>query len=470
MKIKACAAGVLFLWSLTSVAKSTHESSAKEPANRALRCRAVEAVIWGMPLVNSDAMRQAFLRDVGTKYNDICYFSKPANWKFQVTTPNASTHYVYSNFNLKDGPVVLEVPAPVGAGLLGAVLDAWDVTTVGVGPEDENKGQAAKYLLLPPGFAGDVPSGFIPSRFSTYNGYWLLRAIPSGSTEADVEAALALVKKLRAYPLAKAANPPEQRFIDIHGKTFDGVPNFDESFFVSLNRMVQEEPVQERDLVAMGMLQSIGIEKGKDFKPDDATKRILRAAAQEQLAVFVQGMKTFGERWWEDRAWALPDKRGVKTNFSYVTDVALDVDARGLSNFAAFGFPKRVGQGGSIVYLVAFRDDHGEPITGERSYRLHVPPNVPAKQYWSVIAYDAETNGFIRESPVVGLDSYNQAMQRNTDGSIDLYFGPEAAAGKKSTWIYTAPARRWFPGFRLYDPDTPFFDKRWVLPDLEELK
>jgi hypothetical protein len=446
------------------------ELSTEDLAKRAIERRAVEAVIWGMPLVNTDAMRQAYLRDVGAKYNDICYFSKPAEWRFQVTTPNASTHYVYSNFNLKDGPVVLEVPAPVGAGLLGAVIDAWDVTTVGVGPEDENKGQAAKYLLLPPGFKGNVPAGFIPARFSTYNGYWLLRAIPAGSTEADVEAALALVKKLRVYPLAQATNPPEQRFIDIHGKTFDGVPNFDESFFVSLNRMVQEEPVQERDLVAMGMLQSIGIEKGKDFKPDDATKRILKAAAQEQLAVFAEGMKSFGEQWWTDRRWKLPDKRGVKTNFSYVTDGAIDVDARGLSNFAAFGFPKRVGQGGSIVYIIAFADGGGKPILGEHTYKLHVPPKVPARQYWSVIAYDSLTNAFIRESPVVGLDSYSSTMKRNADGSVDIYFGPRAPAGRESNWIYTEPGRSWFAGFRLYDPDKPFFEKAWKLPDLEQVK
>ena len=432
--------------------------------------RAVEAVIWGMPLVNTEAMRQAYLRDVGATYNDICYFSQPADWRFQVTTPNASTNYVYFNFNLKQGPVVIEVPEPVGAGLLGGMLDAWDVTIAGVGPADENNGKAAKYLLLPPGFDGETPDGYIVVRFATYNGYALLRAIPVTKSEADVAAALALVKKLRAYPLAQAENPPQQRFIDIHGKTFNGITTFDERFFESLDRMVQDEPVAERDLLVMGAIKSIGIEKGKEFTPDAATIRLLRQAAQEQLAVFVDGMKTFGEKWWTDRTWKLPDARGVKTNFSYIMGDYLDVDARGLSNFAAFGFPKRVGQGGSIVYLVTFLDENGEPITGERSYRLHVPSSVPAKQYWSVVAYDAETNGFIRDSSVVGLDSYNQAMQWNADGSVDLYFGPEAAAGTESNWIHTAPGRRWFPGFRLYDPDTPFFERRWVLPDLEELK
>src|SRR5215211_747687 len=93
--------------------------STADLARRTIERRAVEAVIWGMPLVNTDAMRQAYFRDVGAKYNDICFFSKPADWRFQVTTPNASTHYVYFNFNLKDGPVVLEIPAAVGAGAAG---------------------------------------------------------------------------------------------------------------------------------------------------------------------------------------------------------------------------------------------------------------------------------------------------------------------------------------------------------------
>jgi hypothetical protein len=98
------------------VSADAEQFSADEIARRTVERRAVEAAIWGMPLVNTDAMRQAYFRDVGAKYNDICYFSKPQDWKFQVTTPNASTNYVYFNFNLKDGPVVVEIPAAVDAG------------------------------------------------------------------------------------------------------------------------------------------------------------------------------------------------------------------------------------------------------------------------------------------------------------------------------------------------------------------
>jgi hypothetical protein len=255
-------AAIAFMGLATSSLAQTNLST-DELARRTIERRAVEAAIWGMPLVNTDAMRQAYFRDVGARYNDICYFSTPADWHFQVTTPNASTNYVYFNFNLKDGPVVVEIPVAVGAGLLGSMVDAWDEPMADIGPAGEDQGKGGKYLLLPPDFKGETPPGFFALRYPTYNGYALYRAIRAGSTDADVAAALALVKKLRVYPLAQQANPPEQRFIDIHGKTFDGIANFDERFFESLNRMVQEEPVLPRDLVMMGMLKSIGIEKGK---------------------------------------------------------------------------------------------------------------------------------------------------------------------------------------------------------------
>src|SRR5262245_44086821 len=151
MPMKVVLAACLFLSSVATSAFAQNYS-AHDLARRTVERRAVEAVIWGMPLVNTDAMRQAYFRDIGAKYNDICYFSKPADWRFQVTTPNASTNYVYFNFNLKEGPLVLDVPPTVGAGLLGVVVDAWDAGQADVGPAGEDQGKGGKYLLVPPDF------------------------------------------------------------------------------------------------------------------------------------------------------------------------------------------------------------------------------------------------------------------------------------------------------------------------------
>jgi hypothetical protein len=443
------------------------ELSAKQLAARTIERRAVEAAIWGMPMVNTDAMRQAYFRDAGAAYNDICYFSKPADWHFQVTTPNASTNYILFFFNLKDGPVVIDVPAAVGAGLLGAITNAWDEPQTDVGPSGDDRGKGGKYLLLPPGFEGEPPSGFFPLRYSTYNGYALFRAIPAGSADADVAAALALVKKLRVYPLAQQDSPPEQRFFDIHGKTFEGIADFDERFFVNLNRMIQEETVQPRDLVMMGMLGSIGIEKGKPFAPDTAMQGTLRGAAQEAHAQLVEGLTSYSRPWWPDKHWSPPDARGMKTSFTFVTPEGLDVDARGWANFAAFALPKTTGE--SLVYLFTFRDASGERLSGEQRYQVRIPPDVPARQYWSMIVYDVATCGLMREAPVVTLDSYSRTMKRNPDGSVDVHFGPKAPAGKDANWIYTAPGRVFFPCMRFYGPEKPLLDKSWALPDLEKV-
>jgi hypothetical protein len=155
------------------------DTTADDASKRLIEARAVEAALWGMPIVASDAIRQGFLRDMGAKYNNIVFFSKPADWKFQTTTPNASTYYIYSAFTTQKGPVVLEVPAAVGAGIYGQICDMWDVPLKIVGPGGEDKGQGGKYLILPPDFKGDVSAGYFPVRMQTWGGFWLLRTIPN---------------------------------------------------------------------------------------------------------------------------------------------------------------------------------------------------------------------------------------------------------------------------------------------------
>jgi hypothetical protein len=461
----ASLASIIFALLMTgsATAQEKNSPSSQELAQRTVHRRAVEAAIWGMPLVSVDAMRQAYFRDAGAKYNDIVYFSKSSDWKFQFTTPNASTHYVYFNFNLKDGPVVLEVPAAVGAGLFGSLVDAWEVPVADVGASGDDKGKGGKYLLLPPNFKQSIPTGYFPIHFQTVNGYALLRAIPAGSSEADQVRAIELVKKLRLYRLAQIANPPQQKYIDMSGKLLDGVVAFDETFYERLAKMVNEESVMTRDLVAMGQLRSLGIEKGKDFKPDDATKSILKLAAQEAHEGFMIAVRG-GQPWWTDSQWKLPESMGPKTGFTFQTDDALYIDNRGMIFFLAFAAPKKLGA--ATFYLTASNDPDGHKLEGQNTYRLHVPPNVPAKQYWAVTAYDLDTACLIRDMPSPGLDSYNQKMKRNADGSVDIYFGPSAPTNQENNWVPTAPGKPWFTMFRLYGPEKQLFDKSWKMTDI----
>lgn len=441
--------------------------TAQELNHRTIERRAVEAAIWGMPLVSVDAMREALFRDAKAQYNDILYWSKPSNWKFQFTTPNASTHYVYFNFNLHDGPVVLEVPATVGAGLFGSLVDAWEVPVSDVGPAGDDQGKGGKYLLVPPGYKGAIPAGYFPIHFETVNGYALLRAIPSSSTEADQIQAIDLVKQLRLYSLSQAPTPPKQNFIDMSGQMLDGVVAFDDTFYQRLARMINEEPVMTRDLAIMGQLRSVGIEKGKAFAPTDETKAILKAAAEEAH----QGFKLAslaGEPWWPHSQWKLPESVGPKTGFKFQTDDALYVDNRGMLFFLAFAAPKKLGA--ATFYVVGGHDAKGELFKGEKTYRLHVPAGVPAKQYWAVTAYDLDTACLIRDMPNPGLDSYSQKMRKNNDGSVDIYFGPKAPPGQQDNWVATKADDTWFTIFRFYGPEKALFEKSWKLSDIEEVK
>jgi hypothetical protein len=98
-----------------------------------------------------------------------------------------------------------------------------------------------------------------------------------------------------------------------------------------------------------------------------------------------------------------------------------------------------------------------------------VPANPPTKQYWSATAYDRATHALIRNMPHASRSSQIPQLQKNADGSIDIYFGPTAPAGKESNWVPTSAGGTFEVMFRLYSPEPSFFEKHWVLPDLENL-
>ena len=144
------------------------------------------------------------------------------------------------------------------------------------------------------------------------------------------------------------------------------------------------------------------------------------------------------------------------------------LDGRAVMYHMAYFSPKVFGAG--QFYLLNISDRAGNALEGSKTYRLTVPPNAPIEQYWSATAYDRETHALIKGMSRPSLASNDTAVQKNPDGSTDIYFGPEAPAGKEANWVPTDPKRQFELLFRLYGPKKELFEKTWKLPDVEEVQ
>ncbi len=274
------------------------------------------------------------------------------------------------------------------------------------------------------------------------------------------------MKQLRLYSFAQAANPPTQRYIDMAGKLIDGVVAFNDTFYVSLARMVEEEPVLPRDRVAMGMLRSLGIEKGKSYNPDPKVKQTLGMAAQQAHRQFMTALHG-GEPWWPGTHWKLVEDKGAKAGFSFIDDNAVYLDERGLVFFMAFAAPKKLGA--ATFYLVRATDSTGKPLDGSHSYKLPRSGECAREAILGGNALRPRHGVPDRNMSKPGLDSYNQEMKSNADGSVDLYLGPKAPIGKEANWIPTAPGRPWFSLSRFYGHDKALFDKTWTMDSYQRV-
>jgi hypothetical protein len=116
-------------------------------------------------------------------------------------------------------------------------------------------------------------------------------------------------------------------------------------------------------------------------------------------------------------------------------------------------------------------DAIGHALVGSKSYKMHLQPNIPASDFWSVIIYDNETNLIIRnDQSWPSVHSNSKKLLFNQDGSVDIWFGPKAPTGKDNSWVQTKPGKGWHMILRLYYPLQPLFDKSWEPGEIEEIK
>lgn len=434
--------------------------------------RSFEATVWAMPALGIYGLRQGFMTALKMKDNDIAAFSGPLKQKMEAITPNTVTPYVLAFSDLTKGPVVLEIPAQTKkSSLYGQVVDFWQITIADVGPAGVDKGKGGKYLLLPPGYDSEIPKGYIPIQ-STGNriGFAFRSVRGPGATNED---AYNYTKLLRMYPLSVAANPPKQRFVDGLDTVVPTLPRYTIATLEDIKAIIDVEPVLPRDKVMMGMLATLGIEKGKPFAPDPRLRSAMERGVQDAY-FYMQGLvdKMHAVNlYWADRHWSLVMQPDSKRGFAFESEEMVNIDARAAAwHFFTF-YPAVMSDKVGTVYLAPIADSKSRSIAAGKNYRLRIPADTPAKQFWSLTMYDHATWSFII-NPLgrSGLSSLDKnKLQVNRDGSIDVYFGPDAPKGHRSNWLPTE-GKRPYIWLRLYGPDASFWEKSFTMPDVELLK
>ncbi|WP_081850830.1 DUF1254 domain-containing protein [Caballeronia grimmiae] len=444
--------------------------------------RATQVYLWALPVVNLYAMKESSERAFGAGYDVFPVWKKRLDARTRVATPNSDVIYAMGYIDLgRDGPMVVEIP-PKQQGILN---DFWQRPIEGpdidgkqyagdVGFAGPDRGKGGKFLVLPPGYRGAAPEGYFVYRSRTNNVLAFWRAF--FADPENLAPSVGLIEQTRIYPLGKPG--ASMRFPDASGKPVDMLFPSDGSFFDMLARFVDSEPLDTADSDWRGMMAAIGIVKGQPFKPDAHTRAILDAAARtafkmSRSMMYEELAKRPGGLIYSDRQYVTPTRNFV-TDREW-TDKAgrfLDLDARTAAYSIVYGTSPAMGSsvpGQGAPFLTAFKSGDGRFLSGERNYRLHLPPNVPAAIFWSVTLYDTETaSGPDNGQPLPSIGSRDKPVS-NADGSVDLYFGPDAPPGKERNWRHTVPGKGFFAMLRLYGPTQAYFDQSWKPGDIERV-
>ena len=434
------------------------------------RMRGVEVYLNNMGGVSIQSVLDGLARAGADAPNKVALFAGLMDSKTLVVTANTSTLYAYAGTDLaNDGPTVIEIPP----GMLGFLDDAWQRFVGNMGVTGPDKGKGGKYLVLPPGYAGDLPDGYFLLKPPTNRNFLFLR----GSIAKGLEPAVKnITSGLKIYPLKDAAKPMPTEFVDMSGKAFNTVFPNSLAYFEILDDMIQREPIDAIGPEVRGAIAAIGIVKGQPFAPDARMKKLLAEAST--IGNATGRVITYQPR--IDGVFIYPDTHSAWStafanhNTSFETNGTMNLDARVLFYFNAGGVTPAMATshvGAGSDYALAYLDADKKAFDGAKTYKLHLPPNVPVNDFWALTMYDTQTRSQLQTSqrfPTVG--SQSKGIEKNADGSYEIYFGPKAPAGKESNWLATVPGKSWFTILRMYGPLEPWIDKSWRPGEIELVK
>jgi hypothetical protein len=423
---------------------------------------ATQAYLWGIPMAAFSNLQYYADNVWKLRQGELVNYSNLQR-KLGILTANATTPYIIGTVNLaKTGPFVIDLPAGPIAGM---VDDFWERPITDLGLPGPDKGKGAKYLVLPPGYKGDVPKGYSVVKSPTENMLIGIRML-----DADPKKATALQEKVRTYALKDAAQPPKNLFPAPETKYYWGPPR-GMAFWERLHEVLNREVVAERDRFFMAMLKRVGIEKGKPFNPTPRQKKILEEAAfvGEAMAKANDLAKRTTEPYWKGANWKIAlglDPSQQQENYDQLDERAAWMYEAATTSAGMVTTTPGLGS----VYLASYADKNGNWLEGGKNYKLHIPPNPPAEQFWSIAVYSWDSRTLINNEQKRAAQSSRQDLIKNADGSVDLYYGPKAPKGKEKNWVQTIPGQGWWVYLRFYAPTKAYFDKSWSMGDFERVE
>ncbi|WP_444938837.1 DUF1254 domain-containing protein [Microbulbifer sp. JMSA002] len=435
--------------------------------------RAVDSFLKGIQGASVHGLMKG-ARELGAKAaNEVLIFDRLMNSESLFLTGNTSTIYTLAFLDLKrDGPTVLHSPP----GVSGAFNDAWFRYVEDIGRSGPDKGRGGKYLVLPPDYKGNLPFGYFPVYPRSFR-VWVFMRSPG---EQPLEAAAQSVKDhLRIYPLSRKGTPPPMVFISASGKAFNTIHPNNYKFYKHLNEVIQYEWIGMLNPETRGLFASIGIEKGKAFSPDERMTKILTDAVAigngiaRSIVWYPRTDKSLADIKiypGTDSAWVMAFP-GKNIFFNGPDGKTINSDARVSYFYPYTGVsPAMIAlePGKGSDYAIAFVDENKEPFDGTKKYKLHLPPEVPVNAFWAVNIYDSQTRSQLKTSQKFpSVSSQSKGVKQNSDGSYDIYFGPQAPKGFEHNWLETVPGKGFFVILRLYGPLGPWLEKTWRPGEVE---
>ena len=426
--------------------------------------RACQAYIWSIPLVDMSVWRDEQNRIYGT--GDLGVFAVLASLKEKrgIVTANLTTPYIFVFYNLGEGALVVDYPAGPTA---GGFLDFWQRPVIDTGFTGPDQAQGGIYIIVGP--EDDL------SKYENKDAY--VYQSPTNNVlfglrilDPNPEFAEQIKKTIK---MGKFGEPLQNCTFNVGiDQEWSATPRRGIEYWKSLHAVIEQEPVREQDKVWMALLEPLGIKKGEPFNPDERQTRILLegAAMGELMARNIQVNPRFAVPYWEGTSWY----KSFDFTIPQITDYKVELDERVAWFYEAVTSSEgmvnpTVGKG--QVYMTSKRDQKGDLLRADKTYKLHVPKGVPVAQFWSLTLYSENTrrpydNGGT-DIKSISLDSRTEQLQYNEDGSVELYIGAKAPAGLESNFMKTVGEDGWFVYFRLYAPTEPFFDKSYILPDFE---